>query len=76
MNKTIVERFLNQIQVKHYSIITLTPVDEVFIISNLPRTWEQDFIKRKLYAQSDIFINTRNKITPLLLALPGIHHQM
>lgn len=64
MIKKFVEEYLNQIYIKRYSILTISPLDEVSIISNLPYCWEQDFLKRKLHLRSNIVLKAKNKITP------------
>ncbi|MFK3708483.1 LuxR C-terminal-related transcriptional regulator [Klebsiella sp. NPDC088457] len=64
MMKKFVEEYLNEIHIKKYSIITINPLDEVSIVSNLPHCWEQDFIKRKLHIRSNIVLKAKNKITP------------
>lgn len=64
MIKKFVEEYLHQIHIKRYSILTINPLDEVLIMSNLPHGWEQDFIKRKLHLRSNIVLKAKSKITP------------
>lgn len=62
--KIFVEEYINEIHIKRYSIITINPLDEVSIVSNLPDCWERDFIKRKLHIRSNIVLKAKNKTTP------------
>lgn len=64
MIKKSVEEYLDKIYIKRYSILTINPLDEVWIISNLPRSWEQEFLRRKLHLKSNIVLKAKEKITP------------
>lgn len=64
LNK-IVEEYLNQIDLQKYSIVILNPLDEVSIMSNLSRGWEQDFLERKMHLRSHLVLNIKDRITPL-----------
>lgn len=64
MIKRIIEEYIKRLGIKRYSIISITPLDDVSIISNLPHQWAKDFIKKELHIRSNIIMNAKNRITP------------
>ncbi|MDT7481254.1 MULTISPECIES: helix-turn-helix transcriptional regulator [Citrobacter freundii complex] len=63
LEKTL-QNYLATLNIKTYSIITINPLNEAKIISNMPHAWEVEFIRRKLHIHSNIVQCAKERITP------------
>lgn len=63
LEKTL-QNYLATLDIEIYSIITINPLNEAQIISNMPYAWEVEFIKRELHIHSNIVQCAKERITP------------
>lgn len=64
MLEEILQNYISTLNVETYSIIAFSAFGEVKIASNLPESWEKEFIQRKLHLHSNIVQNAKERITP------------
>ncbi|TQI80897.1 LuxR family quorum-sensing system transcriptional regulator ExpR [Serratia fonticola] len=64
--KVFFDEYILGIEMKYYSVVIVSSLHNNSVYSNLPKSWQRDFLRNKLDVRSDIVIKAKKKIVPFI----------
>lgn len=64
--KAFFDDYVLGINIKYYSVVIVSAFHSNKVYSNLPKSWEKDFLRNKLDIKSDIVLKAKEKVIPFI----------
>ncbi|MGL5387660.1 MAG: LuxR C-terminal-related transcriptional regulator [Serratia sp. (in: enterobacteria)] len=64
--KAFFDAYVSDIGVGYYSVVVVSTFHNNRVYSNLPRSWEEDFLCNKLDVNSEIVLKAKDKVIPFI----------